>query len=208
MITVEGIQAGLLFARKALHLRPSCYSLDKNGKHSGGAFCVSEQMMSIEIPLTQGYVTVVDDADSDLNHLKWSVAVDKRHGYITVHRSVCPLEKGKPKTEILARVIGERIVGRVLVKGEEIDHINGNTLDNRRGNLRIATHAQNIRNSTKPVTNTSGYKGVTKSRGRWKAQYEINGKHVNLGHFETAEEAHQAYCRAVTKAFGEFARFE
>lgn len=78
----------------------------------------------------------------------------------------------------------------------QIDHINGIKTDNRIENLREANNSENQQNQKKPpVTNTSGFLGVTryKSRGNWVAGIKINGKRINLGYFDTPEEAHAAY---------------
>jgi hypothetical protein len=94
--------------------------------------------------------------------------------------------------------------------GKCVDHINGNTLDNQRENLRVCTTAQNIRNQKKNITNTSGYKGVSwnNRHGKWFAFICINRKNKNLGSFATAEQAYKAYCEASTKYHGEFGRLE
>lgn len=70
----------------------------------------------------------------------------------------------------------------------EVDHINHNTLDNRKQNLRICTKFKNQQNKT---NNTSGYIGIVwdKSRNKWKATVEYKCKRYNLGRFETKEEA-------------------
>lgn len=93
-------------------------------------------------------------------------------------------------------------------KGYETDHINGNTLDNRRCNLRYATPSQNQANRRKQRNNTSGYKGVTwiKRTQEWRAQIMLNRKRHHLGYFETKEEAAQAYAQAAKKMFGKYAR--
>lgn len=91
-----------------------------------------------------------------------------------------------------------------------VDHINGDTLDNRRKNLRVCTSAQNVRNCKKSRRNTSGFKGVSlaKSTGKWLAYISVNMRNKYLGSFATPEEAHAAYCEAAKKYHGEFARFE
>jgi hypothetical protein len=93
--------------------------------------------------------------------------------------------------------------------GTYVDHINGDTLDNRKANLRLCTNAENVRNAKKKSgVHSSAYKGVcTNKHGKWVAQITVNYKNHYLGTFETEEQAHSAYCEAATKHFGEFARF-
>lgn len=93
--------------------------------------------------------------------------------------------------------------------GQEVDHINGDTLDNRRSNLRIVTHSQNNLNKTMPVTNKSGFKGVCACRqtGRWIAQIRINGKQTHLGRFDTPEDAARIYDDAAREHHGEYGTF-
>lgn len=85
-----------------------------------------------------------------------------------------------------------------------IDHVNTDRDDNRIANLRESTHSENMANRRKQINNTSGYKGVAKSAGGKKWRATIQQHH--LGVFDTAEEAHDAYCRAAKETFGEFAR--
>ena len=86
----------------------------------------------------------------------------------------------------------------------DIDHINGIRDDNRWCNLRPATRAQNLRNSSaKP--NKTGFKGVHKHGHRYRAAIRLNYKHIRLGSFETPEAAHEAYCRAAIRLHGQFA---
>jgi len=91
-----------------------------------------------------------------------------------------------------------------------IDHIDGNGLNNSWRNIRVATHAENIWNSRRAASNTSGYKGVSKikrcNQARWLAQIVVNGKQKYLGRFPTAELAHAAYCKAAAELHGDFAR--
>jgi hypothetical protein len=89
----------------------------------------------------------------------------------------------------------------------EVDHINGNGLDCRRSNLRLATHKQNLRNQA-AHSGTSRYKGVSWNRQRngWDAQICLNGKNRYLGRFRTEVEAAKAYNEGARLHFGEFAR--
>lgn len=87
------------------------------------------------------------------------------------------------------------------------DHINGNGLDNRRENLRVATHRQNLANVQMRPNKTSRYRGVhwSKTRG-WVARGYVGGVQRTLGYFKTEEEAGRAYNRVAKEEFGEFAR--
>jgi len=108
------------------------------------------------------------------------------------------------------RIILERILDRKLLEYEICDHINGNPMDNRRCNLRIATHAENMRNSKKRKHSKNQYKGVSqncKSKTTWRAQIRVNGKRIHLGTFSSPEEAYKAYCEGAVKYHGDFAKF-
>jgi len=90
----------------------------------------------------------------------------------------------------------------------EVDHINGNKLDNRNYNLRICTKAENQRNRSKQSNNSSGYKGVSWHKGmnKWTANIGINGKREYIGSFSDKDEAARAYNQAAIKHHGEFAK--
>jgi hypothetical protein len=90
----------------------------------------------------------------------------------------------------------------------EVDHINGIRSDNRIENLRLATHAENLRNQKLQARNTSGCKGVAfdRSRNKWMAQIHVAGKNINLGRFDTLNEASDVVKRARLQHHGEFAR--
>jgi hypothetical protein len=89
----------------------------------------------------------------------------------------------------------------------EVDHINGDGLDNRLENLRVCRHADNLRNGRMRPNNTSGFRGVTVGKcGRWRAQIAINGKQIVLGEYFDKIEAAMAYDWAALRASGTFAR--
>jgi hypothetical protein len=87
-----------------------------------------------------------------------------------------------------------------------MDHINGDTSDNRIANLRPATQTQNRANTRRASNNASGFKGVCWHRRKWRAQLIVNGVLYHLGLFDTPEKAHAAYVTAAEKHFGKFAR--
>lgn len=89
-----------------------------------------------------------------------------------------------------------------------VDHVNGNGLDNRRANLRQATHGQNMGNKRIYSSNTSGFKGVGLHRksSKWQAIIWRDGKSHYLGRYAIPEEAARAYDRAAVELFGDFAR--
>lgn len=116
-------------------------------------------------------------------------------GYTMIHF------KGRPR--MVHRLIWTLLYGPTTLC---IDHINSDKSDNRLKNLRLATHRDNSRNRGKTRVNTTGFKGVTKSREWFIAQIGYNGKTRRLGQFETAEMAHAAYCGAAKLVHGEFFR--
>jgi len=91
---------------------------------------------------------------------------------------------------------------------ELIDHEDLNPQNNKWDNLREATPSQNQQNQGKPITNTSGYKGVAfhKQRNKWRASISINNKTKHLGLFNCPTAAYFAYCRAAKEHYGEFSR--
>ncbi len=92
-------------------------------------------------------------------------------------------------------------------KGFLVDHINHDTLDCRRQNLRICSHIENVRNMKGPNSrNHSGFRGVHwfARQQEWRAAITLRGKRVYLGAFDTKEHAAEAYAVANKKYFGEF----
>jgi hypothetical protein len=89
---------------------------------------------------------------------------------------------------------------------EECDHIDGNGLNNQKGNLRVCTHAENLRNQALSRANTSGAKGVSlhKSGRYYAARIMVNQKNIHLGYFPTLEKAKSVRLAAEVKYFGEY----
>jgi len=157
----------------------------------------------IEIKLTKGFTAIIDDCDADLTDRPWHTSMGEK-GYAARSKYI---RSGYYAKIFLHRVILERKIGRKLEPKEFCDHINGDHFDNRRDNLRIATHSQNLQNS-KSQNPKSGYRGVFAKGEKWEAAITINGKPVHIGTFKTAEEAHKAYREKSIELRGEFARFD
>ena len=95
---------------------------------------------------------------------------------------------------------------RLIVDFEIVDHINRDKLDNRRANLRSATHGQNMVNTGPQKRNKSGYKGVYINKNKsYHVHLTSNSKSVYIGTYKTAAEAALAYDEAAKKYHGEFA---
>ena len=160
--------------------------------------------MAREIPLTKGYVTLVDDADFEwLSQWKWFVHIDTR-GWKCAQRKRDKVEPGSTAHIVMHRAI----LGVAHLRGRfTVDHINHDTLDNRRDNLRLCTSRENSRNRLLNRNSTSGYKGVSwrVRERRWQAYIKTGGKLRGLGYFAVKEEAARAYDAAAVEAFGEFA---
>jgi hypothetical protein len=90
----------------------------------------------------------------------------------------------------------------------EVDHIDGNALNNHYTNLRWATRHEQMRNTKKPVNNTSGIKGVSwkKDKKKWKAYCGLNGKQYHFGYFDNIEDAKKAVMKGREKLHGEFGK--
>ena len=122
------------------------------------------------IQLTRNKVAIVDDDDYEsLSQNKWYCS---KTGYaVRTNRSIR-----------MHRVVMN------APEGLEIDHINGNRLDNRKSNLRICDHRQNTRNRT----TAKGY-SFLKDRNQWQARVQRNGKNIFLGNYNEESDARKAY---------------
>jgi hypothetical protein len=151
------------------------------------------------IPLTRGQWAVVDDADFEwLSQWSWCACWSKYTKSFYARRGVS-VGHGKSRTMSMHR----QILGLEIGEKQWGDHVSGNTLDNRRNNLRICTPRQNAFNTR---CTTGRPKGITKRGSKWRAQIVANGKKISLGTHDTAELAHAAYCAAAITHHGEFAR--
>jgi hypothetical protein len=162
-------------------------------------------VITATVELTQGYVAVIDVGDvARVAQQTWSAHVARRDdGSIKNVYAVTHIV-GPGGVDSLVR-LHHYILD--AVEGVPVDHKDGNGLDNRRSNLRLATHSQNGCNRRAPKNNRSGYKGVSfeSARGQWKAKICSGGKQRHLGLFPTAEDAARAYDSAAIELHGEFA---
>lgn len=150
------------------------------------------------IPLKHEPKTVIDEADFGLVAAAGPWHLWPCNGK-TYARRITSDETGQQKFQGLHTFL----TGWPLV-----DHIDGDGLNNRRANLRPATHAQNSANQKRSSRNRSGFKGVHyyHRTSSWRAYIGVGGKQRHLGYFSTAEEAARIYDAAALELFGEFAR--
>lgn len=161
-------------------------------------------MAYVEIPLSKGFVTIVDVKDYPLiSHMNWHVNVKYKCPKIQYAASNIPAEKSLTGKRTTVRL------HRFLLKPPahmQVDHINGNGLDNRRCNLRLCTNSENKRNQIKKPGLIYKYKGISLINGKWAAAIKIHGEQIYLGRFLSEKEAALAYNEAAKKYHGEFAR--
>ena len=149
-----------------------------------------------EISLTQGKFALVDDEDfAYLNQWKWST---HSNGYAI-------------RSENRKMVYMHRLIVNAL-DGMDIDHINGDGLDNRRSNLRICSHMQNMRNMKSHKDGSSKYKGVCwhQAAKKWVVSIYVDvngkGKNIHLGLYKKEIDAAIAYNLAAVQYYGKFAK--
>jgi hypothetical protein len=151
--------------------------------------------MSKSIPLSQGKSALVDDEDYDrLNAYEWFLSGT---GY-----AVGFVPSGdKFRLEYMHRFIMQ------AVQGQLVDHVNGDSLDNRQTNLRFATPRQNVQNKRLSSLSLTGLKGVGwhKERRKYHARIQLQGIRFHLGFFDDPKTAALAYDEAARLLFGEFA---
>lgn len=145
----------------------------------------------VEIPLTQGFVALVDDEDFEkVCSKRWHVS--KLHGDICYAQHNYRVGKRFGSTKMHHLVIGKP------PKGYVVDHINGNGLDNRRENLRIATRRANALNIHTGKQNEGIY--WEKHVNKWLVRIQINKKRKYLGIFSDKDEALQTYLAALQES--------
>lgn len=161
-----------------------------------GVFKMTATTQRCIIPLTKGKHTIVDpeDYEQQSKH-KWYA---NRGDSKKIPRYYAVRQKNK-KALLMHREIMN------CPKGMEVDHINGDTLDNRKANLRICTHAENSQNSKGKHNSTSQYKGVWSKDGKWAAKIGYMKGDKYIGSFPHEVMAAKAYDDSAKRIFGEFA---
>lgn len=137
-----------------------------------------------------GYTLVDDDDFARFSKYRWSVSTDKngKRKYVVAYVS--------GKVKYLARLILN------AKKGKLVDHINHDTFDNRKSQIRICTHSQNSQN--RKIKNR--LRGVSKRGEKWRSRIARKGKNISLGDYDTKKEAILSYDRAVRRLFGKYGR--
>lgn len=151
------------------------------------------------IPLTRGKQTLVSDEDfEELAQHKWAFATE---GY--AYRLV------RVEGKLVAIYMHRQIVGLEPGDKREVDHDDGDGLNNVRTNLRVCTHGQNQHNRRVSSNSKSGVKGVffCPRYGRWRAQITYDGKQKALGSFDTLELAGEFRALAADMVHGVFAHY-
>lgn len=156
----------------------------------------------IKIPLNHGLETMVDDIDADLALEPWHAVVSEKTHYVIRNVRV---DGEWATTARMHRIIMARVLGRTLSEDELVDHKDRDGLNNCRSNLRLADRSQNRANSPRNRNNTSGAKGVSPFKDKWKVQITVQGKNLYLGLFSSKEEASRVYNAAALRHFGEHA---
>lgn len=105
-----------------------------------------------------------------------------------------------------SKIYLHRLILDLKDKNKLADHINGDSLDNRKSNLRVVTPQQNAWNHKKPSTNTSGVVGVSKSGSKWEASIIFKGENIKLGRFAEFEDAVKSRLNAEKKYYGDYRR--
>lgn len=150
------------------------------------------------LALPNNHLTLLDDVDFDsLSKFKWHAYCDHSgKWYVRSNR-----RSGK-RTHVI-------LMHRAILdapKGMEVDHIDGNGLNNQRDNLRLATSSQNKFNRRLDQRNKSGHKGVVRRGQKWAVYIGLNNKQIYLGRFAKIEDAIRVRLEATAHLHGEFGR--
>ena len=147
----------------------------------------------LEIPIGHDLITLVDDEDAErMKYNYWRAVNFKGRWYVKAYESSSPT--------------GYLLLHRFLTnapEGLEVDHIDRNSLNNQKSNLRIVTHQKNLCNQKVNSRNTLGYRGLQITPlGRWAAKTRTHGKPMYFGTFDTILDAALAYDKGMRELHG------
>lgn len=153
-----------------------------------------------------GYEVLIDDEDYEkIKRYHWNILrTEEKKGYKYFQANLKRCD-GKRR-----KVMLHRIIMNAKTKEEIIDHKNGDTLDNRKTNLRICNKTENNRNQKTSKANVMGIKGVSfvGKKELYQARITVDKKLIHLGYYKTSREAYSAYCEASKKYHGEYGRLK
>jgi len=194
---------GLEFERKPCKIeRAEKHYCSKNCRYEGQNKAKRNHIIkgdSVFLEVTRKKLAILDLIDQDLAKYNWQSQKnyvnrkDREGKYIYMHR-----------------IVLERELGITLKNNDEVDHINGNRLDNRSSNLRLTSHLENCANIRKSnrIGSTTNYKGVSfiASKNKYRVRITAKGVTHHLGFFNEAEDAAREYDRAAIIYFGQNAK--
>ena len=155
--------------------------------------------MAVTFDIGGGYTTQIDDCDV-------GKVIGKRVGVVRCHNLCYARISVRDKGGKLKRMPLHKYIMNPP-RGYEVDHIDGNGLNNKRENLRICTHAENLQNSKDRCHGKQKYRGVRLvPSGNYVAKFFHNGKNIHVGTFCTEEEAAIAWNAKAKELYGKYAR--
>lgn len=160
-----------------------------------------------KIPVRHNEFALIDNDDYErVSQYQWWCSLIKSNGSKYAKADVII---GKKKTTIFMHRLILSPIGKIRpLSKAPIDHINGNSLDNRKKNIRFCTQAENCRNSKKIKIKSSRFKGVSfveHLTNKWCSKIMLNRKGITIGFFDTEIKAAKAYNKKAKELFGAFA---
>ncbi len=192
--SLQSVRIGLAAEKLVLSNQSSAQIISRNTTRG-----IIRQKINVSTPKYPNKFVLVDDEDfKQLAQHKWSATREGRNYYAV--RAVKNKKTGRWSTLKMQRQLMQ------AKKGQEVDHKNGEGLDNQRYNLRFCTGTENKRNRKKPQGCISKFKGVVKRRSKWSARIQKGDKVMYLGVYKSEVDAAKTYDKMAIRLFGEFAK--